>query len=206
MKKLFALLSTAIVLSLSGCATLFVGSTQSISIDSNAQGAEITLISPTKGQQPLGKTPYSGIVEKETNLMIALSKEGYVDKRVTIETSYEMSFFLTILLSWPSSTTDLASKSYIKFSPSNIYVNMAKEEASLEEHKKDNEIKYFVLMNYSEIENNLTLDKGEHLQTLQQKVLENKLSNEEIKSILHTSLHNPVKFAETIAQVYFDRI
>lgn len=67
----------SLIIFFSSCATIFKGSTQTISIDSNVKGADVVLDGVT-----LGKTPFIGKIKRASSATITLKKEGYFTKTI----------------------------------------------------------------------------------------------------------------------------
>ena len=100
--------------------------------------------------------------------MLLLKKEGYADKRYVLEAKLASVFFLNALgmyFSTFSTSTDMGNETAWEYTPTNLYINMEASGKSLN-FKKDSDIKRFVMMNYSELVNDLARSKGEHLDAL----------------------------------------
>lgn len=115
-KKL--LLTTCILAS--SCATIFKGSDQEVSIDSNVKGAEISLNGAT-----IGTTPFHGKIKRQSGAKLILSKAGYESKTILLDTNVEPLFFGNILSGGVfGSSTDYGSGAMYQYSPGNIVVDL----------------------------------------------------------------------------------
>jgi hypothetical protein len=80
--KLFA--AVFCVAFLMGCATIVRGSSQTITINSNVDGAIVEM----NGQQ-VGVTPFSGKLKKGKERVFRISKPGYTTQGIVLETKYD---------------------------------------------------------------------------------------------------------------------
>ncbi|MGN1078663.1 MAG: PEGA domain-containing protein [Alphaproteobacteria bacterium] len=107
---------------LSGCGTIFSGTQQSVTINSNVQEAKVYV-----NGMPSCTTPCAvNLKRASSNAFIILKKEGYID--VTAPLVSEINPISIINLSNPYSwTTDYLSGGVWRYSPDAVYVEMGKE-------------------------------------------------------------------------------
>lgn len=104
-----------------GCATIFSKTTQTVTINSNIQGAEVRI-----DGNVVGTTPYSGVVKKGSNAKtVLISKEGYQPQQIALNTAINPLLILSIVF-WDLGTTDLISGAAWEYSPNSYYVNLIK--------------------------------------------------------------------------------
>ena len=211
MKKMMGYtLGLLMVLGMMGCGGIFNGKTQLMQIESNVKGASIDLITKEGKVIPIGTTPYTGAVPRKKNPILVLKKEGYADKRYVMETKLALVFFLNgfgSYFSTFSTTTDMSNETAWEYTPTNIYINMEAAGSSIN-FKKDTDIKRFVMMNYSELVNDLAQAKGEHLDAL---VLEHfgakpekyNAITRDLRRLLDESKHDVARFGEKVSAYYF---
>jgi uncharacterized protein YceK len=124
MKKLALVLA---VVAVSGCASVINGKTQTIGVNSNAQGATVSI-----NGKSVGVTPFIGPVERPSGsggVTVTLSKDGYQSKTVTMDTGIAGAFWGNILIGGGlGSTTDFSSNSMYKYSQDSINVDLVKAE------------------------------------------------------------------------------
>ena len=109
-------------LSLSAFSTIVKGDNQTVSILSNVKGADIYV-----NGQMIGQTPYTGPVERADETTVTLSKNGYESKTMTMNTQLEPWFWGNIIFGgFFGSTTDYASGSMNKYSPSTLTIDLDK--------------------------------------------------------------------------------
>jgi hypothetical protein len=106
------ILSLAFVL-LAGCATIFRGSYQEVHIDSVPSGAEGSV------DDMKVKTPVTVKLARKQPHVVTLSKEGYEDNTVKINSDFAMDWFIVDILLWgPFGFFDLKGAAYALDQPS----------------------------------------------------------------------------------------
>ena len=114
MNRLIILIAIATFMSyLSGCATVISGTTQSVTIDSNPQGAEVSIDGGY-----IGVTPITIKLEKNKKDNISLKKEGY--KSVSRDLTKNFDPVAIVNIVWDLSTTDFITGAAMKYDP-NMY-------------------------------------------------------------------------------------
>lgn len=157
------------LLLLGACGTIFSGSTQTISFDSNikenidiyANGALVCTKTPCVVDIDRGSAP----------LTIIAKAKGYEDSVMQDKAKINMVSWGN-LLSVYSWTTDFATSSMWKYSESGVYINMRKKDmttAELNKYNKDAKIKAFALYNFAE----LKLNNPEYTLALQELTAKN---------------------------------
>lgn len=142
------------LLLLGACGTIFSGSSQTITFDSNikenidiyANGALVCTKTPCVVDIDRGSAP----------LTIIAKAKGYEDSVMQDKTKINTVSWGN-LLSVYSWTTDFATSSMWKYSESGVYINMRKKDmttAELNKYNKDAKIKAFALYNFAELKLN----------------------------------------------------
>jgi hypothetical protein len=101
-----------------GSATIFKGSYQNITIDSDPQGATVMIDGVNKGL-----TPLSINIEKNEAKNVIVKKDGYRPRTIGMSDRFD---FLTLLGGY-SSTTDLINGNAWEYSPTNFYFELKKK-------------------------------------------------------------------------------
>lgn len=151
------------LLLLGACGTIFSGSSQTITFDSNikenidiyANGALVCTKTPCVVDIDRGSAP----------LTIIAKAKGYEDSVMQDEAKINTVSWGN-LLSVYSWTTDFATSSMWKYSESGVYINMRKKDmttAELNKYNHDAKIKAFALYNFAE----LKLENPEYTEALQ---------------------------------------
>lgn len=117
MKKYFGF-AIGIVL-ISGCATVFKGSNQSVMFNSEPEGAQIIV-----DGIPMGQTPQSLSLKKNKYKNVTFKKEGYSSQSMALDTSYDAIALLNIF--WDLSTTDLITGNAYEYQPNAFFVKLNK--------------------------------------------------------------------------------
>jgi uncharacterized protein YceK len=126
-KKPFILaVATLASLTISGCATVISGTTQTLTFNSEPTGAEVYL----DGAR-IGSTPFSLSVKKNEKDTVMIQKEGYKTVTRDITKSYDPVTLLSIF--WDYSTTDMISGAAFEYEPNSYFVELDKDEESTEE-------------------------------------------------------------------------
>lgn len=120
MKKI--LLSTMLTASvLFGSATIFKGTSQAITINSEPEDAKVYV-----DGQLMGKTPLSVSMKKSlSSHEIRVQKDGYNDVTRIIEKSYDPVAILNIV--WDLSTTDMLTGAAFEYAPNHYMIQLEKK-------------------------------------------------------------------------------
>lgn len=98
------ILAAALAVALSGCATLFNGQSQAITITSAPEGAQVTVSNRAGQRVHVGETPVTLTLKRGAGYFksevytLAFSKPGYADQQMTIRGSTNGWYFGNILL------------------------------------------------------------------------------------------------------------
>lgn len=134
----------------SSCATMFSGSTQPVTFNSDPDGVSVTV-----SGQALGKTPATIVLDRKSDLVIDFVKEGYAKQTIKLNTRFNawvlanVIFCLSCVL---STTTDYATGAAYEYSPNNYFITMVPEgvaESPIDIKKRD--LKSFLVSNYGSI-------------------------------------------------------
>lgn len=160
------------LLLLGACGTVFSGTSQKITFDSNIEGK---LEIYANGILVCNQTPCTAEIERDSApLAITAKAQGYEDT-IMYDRSRINKTAIGNLFSVYSWTTDFVSGAVWKYSESGIYINMRKKDmtsAELNKYNHDAKIKAFTLYNFAE----LKLNNPEYTLALQE--LTAKSSNE----------------------------
>jgi hypothetical protein len=109
----FSIFSSSLLMS--GCCSIFTSGPQTVSIDSQPQGADVK-IGPYKG-----KTPYTVSLPRGKEYVI-VAKYGDKTETLTLEKSIEPVYWVNILV-WPGLLIDLGTGKMWKYSPTEYDVS-----------------------------------------------------------------------------------
>ena len=123
MKKIFLILSVGFLMT--SCATLFTGTSEMITIDSNVDGATVKF-----DGMKMGTTPFNYKVKKSFKGMVTVEAEGYEDERFQLQKSFN-AISLINLLALPGLVVtfgiDLATGAINKFDMKGYNIELKKE-------------------------------------------------------------------------------
>lgn len=165
---LTALLAAGAVATLSACATLVTGRDQLVSFNSNPAGATVSV-----DGRVLGETPLSLALQKRANQRLVFKKDGFTPVEMSLDTTVNPWFFGNILIGGLlGSTTDGASGSVYRYSPSYYMVSLQKEgindfENAAHRTRRQETID-FVVTGYRSLADDLQAGDGPYLMSLLQ--------------------------------------
>lgn len=103
MKNLFITVVLLLSLLFSSCASIFTSSTSAVSIDSEPQGAKLTIVNKKGEEVYSGKTPATVKLDNSSKYMsgesytLTFSKSGYEDQKIYIKSKIEGWYWGNIL-------------------------------------------------------------------------------------------------------------
>jgi hypothetical protein len=162
--KLFGKFSAlaAIAVLGSGCATIVKGSKQTITINSNVDGADVVL-DGTK----VGVTPFAGIVSKKGKGVLTVQKDGYVTANVALSKSMEPIFWGNIITGGTlGSITDFASGAAYTYSPASYQVDLKQATQSQSDFERRVAARKFAMIYVDRISADVAHGSGDYLNAL----------------------------------------
>ncbi|WP_295716941.1 PEGA domain-containing protein [uncultured Halovibrio sp.] len=202
MLRVFAIgpLLTLIFL-INGCATVVSGTDQTLTFDSEPEGATVTV-----SGRVLGKTPVSTTIDKSQNQALTFQKEGYKEHTTQLSTSVDGWFWGNIFVGGLyGSTTDGVSGAMYEYAPDQYFVTLTPEKASGVSTSKKRKLKELVVAFGDDIRMELASDGGEKLDALLD-ILETPRDEEETTIAAIDSLaannKNNLNFAKAIIDLY----
>ena len=134
---------------LSACGTVFNGTEQDISFDSNLKGVTIFV----DGMQ-ICKTPCVYPLERKSgSVVVVANKKGYEDKQIVLRSGLNNASILNLTF-WPSWLTDVATGGMWQYSRDGIYIDMEKSNlaaADWEKARSQTALRRFALFNFEEL-------------------------------------------------------
>lgn len=108
---------------LTGCATVFTGTSDQISVSTEPSGAKLFL-----NGNDMGRTPVTVPVARSLGTtMMSVRKPGYEDKTFALQSSFNTIAILDIFL-WPTFIIDAATGSIIKYSQTSYNIELEKKQ------------------------------------------------------------------------------
>jgi|TARA_B110000046_G_scaffold126229_1_gene132695 hypothetical protein len=123
MKKIFLILSVGFLMT--SCATIFTGSSEMITINSNVDDATVKF-----DGMKMGKTPLNYKVKKSFKGIVTVEAEGYEEERFQLQKSFNAISLLNLLTGpffLAGAIIDLATGSINKFDVKGVDVELKEE-------------------------------------------------------------------------------
>jgi hypothetical protein len=193
MKKIIPVVACAILLA--GCASIISGTSQAVTIDSNVAGATVAIEGNVVGQ-----TPFSGKIPRKRESVALVSKPGYAAQPVVLSTSFNPVAILSIF--WDYSTTDCLTGACWEYAPNTYYVNLRPATSSIEQFRRDSELKAFAMTYYSAIKSELATGQGAKVEAVRKEYFPGLTQREFLAKVAAFEVQaagNPVVFGETLA-------
>ena len=183
MKTILNGLMIGLIILLAGCASLVSGTTQRVTFQSIPDEALVTLderVSSIKrngyrviqdASRIMGKTPFTGQLEREDGRSMTFSKEGYRSVTVELTTGTNSAFWGNILSGgFAGSTTDSVSGAIHEYEPSHYMVTLVPLQSSAIEgstrYSQRDQARSFIVLRYASLMTDLSKDGGEDLSAL----------------------------------------
>ena len=163
-RYVFLLFAIFLLMNMSGCASIVSGTTQQVTIKSMPEGAAVTIAG-----RAYGNTPVTATLDKKTDQVVTLEKEGYKTETFPLKTTLDGWFWGNIVLGGViGSTTDGISGAVNEYSPDQYFITLTpttpKEESDSERKKR--EAKVFIISNYKSIMEDVAASKGQYIDSL----------------------------------------
>lgn len=155
-----------LVIFITGCATIFTGTTDSITFTSNADPVRVYI-----GGRNVGTTPLTIDVNRQTSKgpMVRFEKEGYKTQEFYLEQKFNTVAILDITSIITSGGIDVLSGAIMEFSPRQYHVEMINTKTtSIDDQQQQIRFAKFVLFNSQNIQLDLATNGGEYTDTLVQ--------------------------------------
>ena len=157
--RLGLLVTAALVAS--GCATIVKGRNQTVTINSNVEGAEIFF-----DNQRVGTTPFVGLVPRNKTLLRA-EKAGYQPTTVALSKAIEPVFWGNVIIGGTlGSITDFATGAAFQYAPASIQVELKAASQTDEEFARQVTLRGLAMIYIDEISHDLGRGSGDHLSAL----------------------------------------
>lgn len=170
MKKITWATCFSIVLVFGGCATMISGSSQVISVNSNINDADVTLVDLQNNKEiSLGKTPFCGAVPRLKMAKLIVKKDGYKPAEIALGSDANLMFLVNVFNPFGlcGTTTDYSNGSVYQYSPSNFMADLAPGKAVKSgRFVKESRMRQFALLNYDRISDDLAAGRGQYLDSI----------------------------------------
>jgi hypothetical protein len=186
-------LVAAVALSV-GCASIVKGTTQSITVSSNVDGADVFL-----DGIKIGTTPFAGPVPK-SKATLMVQKAGYKTANVSLSTTLEPMFWGNIITGGTlGSITDFASGAAYQYAPAAYQVDLKPEGQASNGFERRAAARKFAMVYVDRIAADLAQGSGEHLSALLTLVGHGTAAD--VRQALVSSEADPVRFGNQIVDL-----
>jgi hypothetical protein len=120
LKSIITISFASTLLLLTGCATVFKGTDQVLTITSDPDGATVRI-----DGKPVGVTPLSTKVKKNSADSIMIEKDGFRTETMPLDKKFDGVTLLSIF--WDLGTTDFVTGAAYEYQPSTYHFKMKKD-------------------------------------------------------------------------------
>jgi hypothetical protein len=192
-------LSLLLALLVAGCATLASGSSQSITVSSNVDDAEVFLDGVL-----IGRTPFTGIVKKgKSNLRV--EAPGYRSENLALSKTLDPVFWGNIIIGGTlGSVTDFATGSAYQYAPAAYQVVLRAEGQTDASYSLELGVRKFATIYIDEISRDLANGGGQYVDALVELSSASggdTLSSKSIRTALETSRGQQTAFGSLVVEL-----
>lgn len=160
-----AVVALGVVVVLGGCATILGGSSQTITVNSNVSGAQVTLNGAS-----LGVTPLTASIKRGQTGVLSVQSAGYQPYQIALNKKITTLFWVNIFTGGVfGSTTDAATGAMYEYEPSTFMVMLQSGSSTSEElaaWRRTEGLRAFVLQNNEAVVSDLAAGRGEYIDVL----------------------------------------
>jgi hypothetical protein len=188
-----------------GCATIFTGTTDTLTFSANVPGVRLTIDGQYKGELPL-TIPMSRNFVGGQQFIAKFEAEGYVTQEFKLNREFNTVAILDVTSIVTSGGIDVLTGALLKFSPKDYHVMMLQQGqgATSAEFRRVTELYRFSLVNYRSIQRDLARGGGETLRSFAVAVCGE--DGPAVPSVYEASLRNaPLLLGASTAQEFVER-
>lgn len=166
--RLLTMLPLAVALTLlSGCASIFTGTTDNLTFDANVPGVRVTIDGEYKGTTPLTLTLSRNFMNGP-EFKAKFEKAGYQTQEFQLKHEFNTVAVLDVTSIPTSGGIDLLTGALMKFSPNEYHVQMLKkgQNPGTAELDRSTRLYRYVLANYRNVQMDISRGGGEYLDSL----------------------------------------
>jgi hypothetical protein len=158
------LAALAALAALSGCATIFTGTTDTLTFSSNVPEVRLTIDGQYKGELPVTLRMSRNFMGGQ-QFVAKFEREGYVTQEFRLQREFNMVAILDVTSVLTSGGVDVLTGSLLRFSPTGYQVQMLSEGSSAgsTSFRRSTDLHRYALMNYRNIQKDIARGGGEYL-------------------------------------------
>lgn len=148
---------------LNGCASIFTGTTDKVTFDSNVPGVRVTIDGEYKGETPVTLTLSRNFMNGP-EFKAKFEKAGYQTQEFQLKHEFNTVAVLDITSIPTSGGIDLLTGALMKFSPTEYHVQMRKH--GVADAERSLRLYRYALVNYRNVQMDISRGGGEYLDSL----------------------------------------
>jgi len=150
--------------SISGCGTIFTGTSDDIKFTANISGVRLTIDKQPKGDLPLTVKQSRGFMNGES-FTAKFEAPGYETQEFQLKRQFNTVAVLDITSIPTSGGIDFLTGSLMRFEPTEYHVEMRKKGKGSAEFERGKRLWSYALVNYRRLQMDLARGGGEHLES-----------------------------------------
>jgi hypothetical protein len=153
-------------LALGGCATIFTGTTDTLTFDANVPGVKLTIDGQYKGELPITIVMSRNFVGGQY-FLAKFERAGYVTQEFKLHREFNTAAILDVTSILTSGGVDVLTGSLMRFSPTDYHVQMLQEghAASSAEFRRVTGLYRYALVSFRAVQKDLARGGGESLRS-----------------------------------------
>lgn len=197
--RILAALIALTTLTVAGCASIASGTTQSITVSSNVEGAEVFLDGVV-----IGTTPFTGPVDKNKS-QIRVEAEGYRTETLALSKSLDPVFWGNIIIGGTlGSITDFATGAAYQYAPASYQVDLQRAGQARDNFLRDVATRKFSMIYIDEIALDLANGGGDYLSALVEIINgenDGSVTAGDVERAFEASSGHPILFGREVTQL-----
>lgn len=208
MRSIKLVAAAAAFLALGGCATIFTGTTDTLTFSANIPGVKLTVDGQYKGELPISFVISRNFVGGQY-FLAKFEREGYVTQEFKLHREFNMVAILDVTSIITSGGIDLLTGSLMRFSPTDYHVQMLKEghSATSAEFRRVTGLYRYALVNFRAVQKDLARGGGESLRSFAAAVCGGGEASPAVRAVYDESLRSaPLLLGAATAPEFVERV
>jgi hypothetical protein len=159
-----ALLLSSALMQLSGCATIFTGTTDEIRFNANVPGVRLSIDGQLKGTLPVTLTQSRDFMHGQ-EFRVKLEAPGYETEEFQLKRQFNWVAILDITSVPTSGGIDYYTGSLMHFEPREYHIQMRKRGKGSAEFERSKRLWRYALVNYRKMQTDILRGGGEYLES-----------------------------------------
>jgi hypothetical protein len=147
---------------MTGCGTIFTGTTDDITFTANIKGVRLTIDKQPKGELPITVKQSRGFMNGES-FTAKFEADGYETQEFQLKRNFNTVAVLDITSIPTSGGIDFITGSLMRFEPKEYFIEMRKKGKGSAEYEREKRLWGYALMNYRRVQSDIARGGGEHL-------------------------------------------